>query len=122
MKFEYDAEFAFKFSSDANEYFKKFLNIPKLKDGSKVALFAISNLDCLVKIIEKNPNCEYFVYDLDTMFELLKVSCQKTKLNYIEDYKVVQGKHMFDCFIFSEIVGKQIVTGVAVGESAELKN
>ena len=76
MKFGYDAEIDYKLNYDANEYFKKFY-IPKLKDGSKVLLHAISNLDCLVKIIEKNPNCEYYVYDLDTVFELLKIYCQK---------------------------------------------
>lgn len=96
----YDDTVDFKVNCNSAEYFKLFEPyIPKLKLGSTVLLYAISNVDCLKNIIDKNQDCVYYIYDTNVIFDVLKTIHENNNIILVNDISEVNMK--FDCIIMN---------------------
>lgn len=107
---EYDDIVDCKASCDGKQYFDLFdKHIPMLKDGSAVLLYAISNLDCIVNIINKNPRSIYYICDTETIFDLLKLTNENTKFIYVENLDAIIEENMkFDCIVMNPPYSKNL--------------
>ena len=96
----YDDTVDFKVNCNSAEYFKLFEPyIPKLKLGSTVLLYSISNVDCLKNIIDKNQDCVYYIYDTTAIFDVLKLINENNNVILVND--ISEANMKFDCIIMN---------------------
>lgn len=93
-----------KTNADGRKYFSLFDKyIPdNLSKSANVLLYSISNLDCLVNIINKNPDCNYYICDLNDIFMAVKCFVESSKIYYVKDFEYITENDMkFDCIIMN---------------------
>ena len=96
-----------KTQADGSKYFALFdKHIPSgLGLGTRVMLYALGNLDCILKIIEKNPSAEYIVSDSIVMSKILPLMT-KSRVKFVPfslDRYNIFGKYnmKFDCIVMN---------------------
>ena len=55
------------------------------EENSKVLLYSVSNVDCLKNIINKNPDCLYYIYDTTVIFDVLKLIHKHDNIIFVND-------------------------------------
>ena len=96
-----------KTQADGSKYFALLdKHIPSgLGPGTRVMLYALGNLDCILKIIEKNPAAEYIVSDSAVMSKILPL-VTKSRVKFVPfclDRYNIFGKYdmKFDCIVMN---------------------
>lgn len=96
-----------KFLANGKKYFELFeKHIPRDIDGD-VLLLSLNNVDCILDIVEFNPDATYWICDNSTMKKiLLALDEEKHKLKFIDKendlQSLVRGLDMkFDCIVMN---------------------
>lgn len=100
-----------KILADGLTYFSLFdKHIPDgLTDSSSVLVYDISNYDCILKIMAKNPKAKYFVYGSKVVNEVLKGFAKAYAISFLEEILDKYNIDMkFDCIIMNPPYSKNL--------------
>lgn len=88
---------------NGDKYFSIFENhLPDLKPGSDICMYDISNELCIMHIIDRYPNCNYYISDIPEIITSFKILRPELKLNLVEDKtKRFDITMKFDCIIMN---------------------
>lgn len=88
---------------NGDKYFSIFENhLPELKAGSDICMYDISNELCIMHIIDRYPNCNYYISDIPEIITSFKILRPELKLNLVEDKnKTFDIDMKFDCVIMN---------------------
>lgn len=93
-----------KTNADGRKYFSLFDKyIPaNLTKSSTVLLYSISNVDCIANIIEKNPDCTYYIYDSEDICDAVCCCVERASIYYVKDFEyIIENDMKFDCIIMN---------------------
>lgn len=92
-----------KMMCSGDKYFSIFeKHLPDLKPGSDICMYDISNENCIWHIIDRYPNCNYYISDMPQFIAVLKNARPELKLNSVEDKnKRFDITMKFDCIIMN---------------------
>lgn len=92
-----------KVNANGSKYFELFdRHIPKLTSDAVVLIYDISNLDCIVRIIQKNPSARYVIYGNKYVNEALDIlNDNKWNIECFESYNIFNIDMKFDCVIMN---------------------
>ena len=115
-----------KFQADGARYFGLFdPHIPAGLTGN-VLLLSLSNPDCIVKAVGKNPGASYTVVDDVWTLDCLRALPPSGKIEFIEDldvYNIIKGLDMkFDCIIMNPPYQKNLHLKVLAEAIKHLKD
>lgn len=88
---------------NGDKYFSIFeKHLPDLKPGSDICMYDISNELCIMHIIDRYPNCNYYISDIPEIITSFKILRPELKLNLVEDKnKRFDITMKFDCIIMN---------------------
>lgn len=94
-----------KFQANGAWYFGLFdQHIPTGLTGN-ILLLSLGNLDCVAKVVKKNPVASYTVVDNVWVLDCLRMLPPSRKMAFIEDldmYNIIKGLNMkFDCIVMN---------------------